>query len=84
MPRPRNKRGHVRLYASLARSLFGYYLVFEAPDISTVRKHLAAYYSKLWCTVYSEDDFNTRVKGRFPIKVINEDDPIVLDHWQWE
>ena len=73
-----------KFYVSLVRGLVGYYVLFEAPDWATVRQHVAAYYGRMWCSVYSESEFNKHIVGTYPAKVINEDKPIVLHEWQWE
>lgn len=73
-----------RFYVSLVRGLLGYYVLFEAPDEMTVRKHVAEYFGRMWCEVYTEEYFKNRLVGKYPISVINYDRPIVLDNWQWE
>lgn len=67
-------------YVSLVRSLLGYYVTFLAPDEATVRSHLAKYYGKLWCSVYSEKP------KLYPgdRMILREDDPIVLTSPEWE
>lgn len=72
-------------YLSLNRGLVNYYVKFQAPDEETVRHHAAEYFGRLWCSVYTLDYFNTRIRSRYPnTRVINEDSPIVLDTWEWE
>lgn len=46
-----------RYYLSLCRGLIGYYVLFEAPDEATVRRHAAEYFGRMWCSVYDEDYF---------------------------
>lgn len=73
-----------RYYVSLVRGLMGYYVAFDAPDEMTVRNHVAAYFGRLWCSVYTEAYFNQRIVGTYPANVINADKPIVLEDWHWE
>ena len=67
-------------YVSLVRSLRGYYVAFLAPDEATVRAHLAEYYGRLWCSVYTEKP------KMYPgdIGILREDNPIVLTSPSWE
>lgn len=71
-------------YVSLVRGLMGYYVVFEAEDESTVRNHVAAYFGRMWCSVYTKEYFNQHIAGKYPANVINADKPIVLEDWHWE
>ena len=73
-----------KFYVSLVRGLMGYYVVFEAEDEMTVRNHVAAYFGRLWCSVYTEADFNQRIVGKYDYKLVNGDKPIVLEDWHWE
>jgi len=71
-------------YVSLVRSLFGYYLKFNAYSEEIVRRHLLEYYGKLWCSIYSEQEFKSSPYYT-RAKVINEDAPIELyNHYDWE
>ena len=74
-----------RYYLSLVRGLVGYYVLFEAPDEYTVRRHAQEYFGRVWCSVYEEDYFNRFIVGRYgESRVINADRTIVLESWQWE
>ena len=74
-----------RYYLSLVRGLIGYYVLFEAPDEDTVRRHAQEYFGRLWCGVYDESYFNRFIVGRYEeSRVINADRPIVLESWEWE
>ena len=74
-----------RYYLSLTRGLIGYYVLFEAPDEATVRRHAAEYFGRMWCSVYSEDYFVDRILHNDPRAiVINVCRPIVLESWEWE
>lgn len=74
-----------KYYVSLVRGLLGYYVLFEAPDEWTVRRHAAEYFGRMWCNVYSEDYFNRYIAGRYGNeKIINADKPIRLESWEWE
>ena len=70
-------------YASLVRGLYGYYVKFKAPSEEIVRKHLAKYFGRIWCSVYTPDDM-LRLKGKYTTNVINEDNPIILETEEWE
>jgi len=71
-------------YVSLVNSLFGYYLKFNAYSEEIVREHLLEYYGKLWCSIYSEQEFKSS-RYYTPAKVINEDAPIKLyNRYDWE
>lgn len=72
-------------YVSLTRGLINYYVKFEAPDESIVRRHAYEYFGRMWCSVYDEGYFIGHIKERFPnTRVVNDDKPIVLDTWEWE
>ena len=74
-----------RFYLSLVRGLIGYYVLFEAPDEWTVRRHASEYFGRLWCSVYEESYFNRFIAARYGTpKVVNADNPIVLESWEWE
>lgn len=73
-----------KFYVSLVRGLFGYYIVFEAPNSDIVYKHLEEYFGRLWCSVYSEESFKDRVVGKYVYHIVNEDRPIALNDWRWE
>lgn len=73
-----------KFYVSLVRGLLGYYVVFEAPSRDVVVGHVAEYFGRMWCSVYDETYFNSRIKGVYPVQLVNEDKPIVLETWQWE
>lgn len=73
-----------KFYVSLTRGLLGYYVVFEAPDERTVRLHVLQYFGRMWCTVYTEEVFSTSIVGKYPTRLVNEDEPIVLNDWRWE
>ena len=74
-----------RYYLSLTRGLLGYYVLFEAPDEATVRRHAAEYFGRMWCSVYSEDYFVDHIRHNDPHTiVINVCRPIVLESWEWE
>ena len=71
-------------YVSLVYSLFGYYLKFNACSEEIVRGHLLEYYGKLWCSIYSEQEFKSSPYYT-RAKVINEDTPIKLyNQYDWE
>lgn len=70
-------------YASLVRGLVGYYVKFKAPSEEVVRVHLATYFGRMWCSVYTPEDM-LRLKGQYTCTVINEDKPIVLETGEWE
>ena len=72
-----------RFYVSLVRGLMGYYVLFEAEDEMTVRNHVAEYFGRMWCSVYTEEAFNKNIVDMYPTTVINEDKPIVLHSWRW-
>lgn len=71
-------------YVSLCRGLTGYYVQFFAPDEETVRCHVAEYFGRMWCSVYTEWYFNERIARKCNPKVINAGNPIVLESWEWE
>lgn len=72
-------------YLSLCRGLTGYYVMFKAPDEETVRRHAAEYFGRLWCSVYDEEYYKARIAGRYPNeRIVNADNPIVLESWEWE
>lgn len=74
-----------RYYLSLCRGLVGYYVLFEAPNEVTVRRHAAEYFGRIWCTVYDEDYFVDRILHNYSnTQVVNIDRPIVLESWEWE
>lgn len=73
-----------KFYVSLVRGLIGYYVVFEAPDEETVRNHVAEYFGRMWCSVYTEAYFNGHIAIEPGARLVNEDRPIVLENWQWE
>lgn len=74
-----------KYYVSLVRGLIGYYVLFEAPDEWTVRRHVSEYFGRMWCNVYSEGYFKQYIVGRYGVsKVINADKPIRLESWEWE
>jgi hypothetical protein len=70
-------------YASLVRGLCGYYVKFRAPSEEVVRLHLATYFGRMWCSVYTPEQMN-ELAGRFPTTIINEDKPIDLTTGEWE
>ena len=70
-------------YASLVRGLIGYYVKFSAPSEIIVRKHLAKYFGRVWCSTYTADDI-PRLKEKYPVNIINEGDPIILMTEEWE
>jgi hypothetical protein len=71
-------------YVSLVRGLTGYYVLFEAEDEMTVRNHVAAYFGRMWCGVYTKHYFYNNIAGKYPARIVNEDKPIILHDWQWE
>lgn len=74
-----------RYYLSLCRGLIGYYVLFEAPDEATVRRHAAEYFGRMWCSVYDEDYFVDHILHNYPPTiVVNVCRPIVLESWEWE
>lgn len=73
-----------KFYVSLVRGLLGYYVVFEAPDEMTVRKHVAEYFGRLWCSVYTEEYFTNYIVGKYETRIINADRLIRLEDWRWE
>lgn len=66
-------------YVSLVRSMLGYYMTFLAPDEATVRSHLAKYYGRLWCSVYTERPNYPGGRG-----ILRENDLVVLTSSEWE
>jgi len=71
-------------YVSLVRGLLGYYLKFNACSAEIVREHLLEYYGKLWCSIYTEQEFKSS-RYYATAKVINEDAPIKLyNHYEWD
>lgn len=74
-----------RFYLSLCRGLIGYYVLFEAPDESTVRRHAGEYFGRMWCSVYDEEYFIDNILHNYAdTQVINPQKPIVLESWEWE
>ena len=74
-----------RYYLSLCRGLVGYYVLFEAPDEATVRRHAAEYFGRMWCSVYDEEYFANHIMPNCPHTIlINVCRPIVLESWEWE
>ena len=70
-------------YVSLVRGLVGYYVKFLAPSETIVRMHLAKYFGRLWCSIYSWTDLE-KLKTQYNTTVINEDKPIKLLTEEWE
>lgn len=73
-----------KFYVSLVRGLTGYYVLFEAEDEMTVRNHVAAYFGRLWCSVYTEEYFRDNIAGKYTTHIVNAAEPIVLTDWHWE
>lgn len=81
-------------YISLVRGLQGCYVKVIADCVETVRLHCKEYYGRLWCSVYSEEEFETIVNKIYKINgvefpkyysVINENNPIELnDNYLYE
>lgn len=69
-------------YVSLCRGLMGYYVKFEAPSEEAVRNHVARYFGRIWCSVYSEAYFYEVLRKRFPdqSRVVNANRPIILEN----
>ena len=70
-------------YASLVRGLIGYYVKFSAPAEEIVRMHLAKYFGRMWCSVYTQDEI-AELANKYTVNIINEGDPINLMTEEWE
>lgn len=75
-------------YVSLCRGLIGYYVKFVAPSEDAVRNHVSRYFGRMWCSVYTEAYFYEVLRKKYPrnSKVINRDDPVILEDEEglWE
>lgn len=73
-------------YLSLVRGLVGYYVKFVSTSMEIVREHAQKYFGRLWCSVYTKEQFDDIIR-KFPVRVtvINEDNPIELkESSDWE
>lgn len=68
----------MKYYISLVHELIGYFVVVIAPSELCVRQYAAKYYGRLWCSVYTEKEFN-RMSKLYDVKVINIDKPTHLE-----